>query len=221
MDINTPKRTETSEAYRSDQRPPAELIDIALTEPDEHEAWEPIHVMHFRASRADFEAARALCQSANARERELSADILGQLGVPVRAFPEEALNFLLTMLEREDDDATQRSIVIALGHQHDPRIIAPVAAMKDHPDADVRYSVAFSLGGFDDDMAIDALVSLSHDASAMVRDWATFALGSLTDRDDAKVRDALMARLADSDADTRAEAIAGLERRCVMPPNNE
>jgi HEAT repeat protein len=121
------------------------------------------------------------------------------------------------MLEREHNNATLRSVVIAVGHQRDPRIVAPVAAMKDHPDADVRYSVAFSLGGFDDDVAIDALVALSHDASAMVRDWATFALGSLTDRDDAKVCDALVARLTDSDADTRAEAIAGLAQRGVTP----
>jgi hypothetical protein len=147
----------------------------------------------------------------------LGADILGQLGVPVRTFPEEALHLLLKMLEREHNNATLRSVVIALGHQHDSRIVASVAAMKDHPDAEVRYSIAFSLGGFDNDVAIDALVALSRDASVMVRNWATFALGSLTDRDDAKVCDALVARLTDSDADTRAEAIAGLEKRGIMP----
>jgi HEAT repeat protein len=199
------------------RRTALELIQIALTEPDEHAAWQPIHAMQFRASRADFEAARALCQSADARERQLGANIVGQLGVPVRAFPEEALNLLLALLDCEDDTASLRSIVIALGHQHDPRIVAPVAALKDHPDAEVRYSIAFSLGGLDDDVAIDTLISLSSDVSAIVRDWATFALGSLTDRDDARVRNALTARLTDSDADTRAEAIAGLEQRGITP----
>jgi hypothetical protein len=72
--------------------PPAALIHIALNAPEEHALWEAIGVMQLRASRADFEAARALCQSTNARERQLGADILGQLGVPVRAFPEEALH---------------------------------------------------------------------------------------------------------------------------------
>src|SRR3954452_12733836 len=67
--------------------------------------------------------------------------------------------------------------------------------------------------GYDDDRAVEALIALSADPPDGVRDWVTFALAVQIDRDTAEVRDALAARLEDSDVDARAEAIRGLARR--------
>ena len=46
-----------------------------------------------------------------------------------------------------------------------------------------------------------------------VRDWATFALGTLAEADAEELRDALAARLDDPDEDTRLEAVHGLAVR--------
>src|SRR5262249_16743405 len=46
-----------------------------------------------------------------------------------------------------------------------------------------------------------------------VRDWATFGLGQLIERDTPKLRAALLVRLEDPDEKTRIEAVRGLARR--------
>jgi hypothetical protein len=46
-----------------------------------------------------------------------------------------------------------------------------------------------------------------------VRDWATFALGTLASQDTVELRDALVARLDDPDPETRLEAVHGLALR--------
>jgi HEAT repeat protein len=62
-------------------------------------------------------------------------------------------------------------------------------------------------------MAIDGLVALAHDERASVRDWATFGLGTLSSATTPALIAALVERAADPDAQTRDEALAGLERR--------
>ena len=51
------------------------------------------------------------------------------------------------------------------------------------------------------------------DVDDVVRDWATFAIATQCDADAADLRGALSARLADSDDETRGEAMVGLARR--------
>jgi len=80
---------------------------------------------------------------------------------------------------------------------------------------DVRHAVAYALGGRPDGISTATLVVLSTDVDTDTRDWATFALGALTEEDSPAIRDALAARLIDHDDDVRAEAIAGLARRNV------
>jgi len=86
-------------------------------------------------------------------------------------------------------------------------------AQHTHAAADVREAVAFALGGRPGPAALDALIALSADAEPRVRDWATFALGTLAEADSAPLRDALAARLDDADEDTRLEAVHGLAVR--------
>ncbi len=200
-------------SLRDDPRTDEELLRVALTEQDDDLAWHAIGALHLRGSPDTFKAARQLCASADARERRVGADILGQLGTPEPTYHEESVTILLGMLEREQDPAVLNAIAIALGHRKDPRAIEPLAHLKNYPDEHVRYGVVFGLLAQEDERAINALIELSTDPDSDVRDWATFGLGSMIETDTPAIRAALLARLTDEDFDVRAEAIQGLTAR--------
>lgn len=65
----------------------------------------------------------------------------------------------------------------------------------------------------DNIQAIDALIDLSNDKVASIRNWATFGLGSQIETDNNKIRKALWSRTSDKNQDTKLEAIVGLANR--------
>jgi HEAT repeat protein len=216
MDQETPGYP-TSFSRPDDPRSTDELLNIALTYPqastdeEEHIAWDAVRALHYRATREVLDAARTLCESDDPGKRAVGVDILGQLGVPDRAFPDECLTILLALLAKEHDTNVLYSIGVALGHLHDPRAIEPLVKLKAHPDFDVRYGVVFGLLTHRDDLAIKTLIELSSDPAIEVRDWATFGLGSQIETDTPEIREALFARLDDPAAS--GEAMVGLARR--------
>jgi HEAT repeat protein len=211
-DMDRDLEAHTQEA-RNDRRTTHELVSFALSEPDENAAWEAIGTLHFRATPEVFDAAQQRCASACTQERALGANILGQLGVPNRLFPKQSVNILLKMLETEREVNVLDAICIALGHIHDPVAIPALARRKNHSSVIVRYAVVFGLMGFEDDLAIHTLIELSRDPDESVRDWATFGLGTQIDADTPAIRAALLARVYDTDATTRGEAMVGLAKR--------
>lgn len=198
---------------QDDPRPTHEFITTALTDPDEIVAWDAVSTLHLRGTREVFDAACQLCASDCPQERTLGANILAQLGIPDRSFPNESVKLLLSHLADEADEDVLDAICIALGHFHDPTAIRSIARLKAHPSANVRYAVVFSLLGFEDDLAIETLIELSRDHDEVVRDWATFGLGSAIDLDAPDIREALFVRVFDDDEVTRGEALVGLARR--------
>jgi HEAT repeat protein len=209
-DANGHKRTI---AARADPRSTQELISIVLTGADEDTAWEAVTLLHWRGTREVFDAARQLCASECPKERVLGADILGQLGIPERSFPDEALAILTRLLLGDRESEVLSSAAIACGHLHDARAVGALVKLKNHPNEDVRYAIVFGLLGHPDRRAVRALIKLSADPDADVRDWATFGLGQQIDTNTREVREALYARIDDEDDDTRAEALMGLARR--------
>lgn len=198
---------------RSDPRTTEQLISVALSEPDEHVAWDAICSLHFRGTNQVLHRASELCRSAKPLERRVGADILGQLGVPDRTFPTECVAVLLGMMSSENEPEVLRATLIALGHQGQPEAIEPALAYQHHSDPQVRHAVVFALTGHDDPRAIHGLIELSRDTDVEVRDWATFALASQTDLDTPVLREALAEWLTDLDHDTRGEAMVGLAKR--------
>jgi HEAT repeat protein len=198
---------------RDDPRSTEELIRVALTEEDEDAAWKPVVVLHFRGTQEVLAQAQVLCVSSDGKERALGANILGQLGVPDRVFPEDCFRTLARMLANESDPEVLEAIIVAYGHLHDVRAVELLAPFRNHADADVRLSVVHGVSRHEDDVAIKTLIELSRDEDENVRDWATFGLGSMIDTDTPEIREALLARVADSNDDARGEALVGLARR--------
>lgn len=196
-----------------DPRSIDELFLAALCEPDEDRAWDAVAALHWRGSREILDRALSLCGSACAFERRVGAEILGQLGVPERSYPEECRRMLIHMLESDEDPAALRAAMIALSHHDSAQAIDAALRFRDHPDADLRYGVVWVLTGLDAPRAIQGLIHLTRDSDVRVRDWATFGLGSQTDADTPELRAALFDRLADEDGATREEALVGLAAR--------
>jgi HEAT repeat protein len=196
-----------------------ELITAALAATDSDGRWNCVVQLHRRDHQETFDAARELCRSADTRRRILGVDVIAQLGarvgIPVeqRQYRAAGVQLLLDLIEHERDPEVLAAIGVAFGHLSDIRCIEPLSRLRDHPDPEVRYGVTFGLNGFDEDSALDVLVELSADPDKDVRDWATFGLGSQTKRDFPRLREALLARLDDSDEETREEALCGLARR--------
>jgi HEAT repeat protein len=127
------------------------------------------------------------------------------------------------------DENELQALILGLGQLHDQRALGPLLAVKDHPSAAVRRATAEALPmamviGEKSSDGVAALIDLSSDKNAEVRDWATCSLGRTlaADKEDLRVfydtdqvRTALAGRLDDTDAATRAEACAGLALRQV------
>jgi HEAT repeat protein len=199
---------------QNDPRCVDDLVTAVLAESDEDLAWNAVAALHWRGSREVLNRAAALAASPCSRERRVAADILGQLGVPERTFPEECFSILHAMCRDEQDVDVLQAILVAFSHLRDVRAIPLAAAQVRQASADVRHAVVLALTGHDDQRAIDGLIGLSRDEDGHVRDWATFALGTQLKLDTPQIRDALADRLYDADDEARGEAMIGLARRC-------
>ncbi len=194
----------------------AELVAAARSEwLDEADEWKP-HVCAL-AERGTIEvlhAMAALNDDPHPAIRELGAYVIGQLGGDTPSLPAEQEAQLLRIGASDDDDPRVLvAVACAFGHLGEPWGEEWLLNHRGHPHADVREAVAFALGGRNGEAALAALIELSDDPEAAVRDWATFALGTLAEQDSPALRDALAARLDDPDDDTRLEAIHGLALR--------
>jgi HEAT repeat protein len=201
---------------RCDPRSDAELIRIASTrleDPDDEQYWAAIRVLHGRFGPEAFAQAQEWSQNPDAARRRAAADLLAQAHIGAPEFEEPAGDLLIQMLRKEGDPEVLNSLAIALGHNGHAGRVPLLAKLRRHPDDRVRYGVAYGLAGCDEPEAVEALIDLSADGDAEVRDWATFALGSQTELDEPAIREALYARASDSDEETQGEAILGLAIR--------
>jgi len=120
----------------------------------------------------------------------------------------------LTRARLTDSDDLSTAVAWCAEHTALPEVLE----LAGHHDAEVRRAVAQALPRLSEPprppAVVAALVALSADPVAEVRDWACYALGTrLSDVDSPGLRDALAARLADTDPHTRCEALLGLARR--------
>ena len=201
--------------FRSDPTLPGreldELLELARAEWHEEREWHPyVSALVLRGGRPVLDAARALAGDEDPVVRDLAAYLLGQLGGHPPQFGDEQAAALAALAERERDVGVLHAIACAYGQLGAPYGEDWLLAQAGDPRPRLREGVAFALGGRAGAAPLRALIALSADAAAGVRDWATFALGTLAPQDTPELRDALAARLDDADPDTRLEAIHGL-----------
>jgi HEAT repeat protein len=185
---------------------------------DDDAPWEAVHALRKLGTREVFDKAAAWCESDEPLVRTRGIDVLAQLGKsfdhPAHGFPKEAYSIVSALVQREEDIRPLDSAIVALGHLDITSAIPLIARLHAHPSPEIRESVAFSLGSFpDDELSIEAFLLLMEDPDEDVRDWATFGLGTQSDRDSSVIRDALFHRLGDTNEDVRAEAMVGLGKR--------
>lgn len=176
--------------------------------------WEHVCALHRDGSVDALHAALRLCNSAAPTERELGADILGQLGGSGPTSPHRAHSapVLLGLLHDLSEDVVSAALV-SIGHLHIDVEAAVLVALSSHASKDVRYALAVALPSSGGAVSSSLLIALMNDTDEEVRNWATFGLGSQREVDSPLIRDALLARTSDAHAETRGEAIAGLAIR--------
>lgn len=185
---------------------------------NDEEPWKAVRSLQGIGSRQVFEMAVKWTESTESLTRARGLDVIAQLGrTAVRrsnSFPEESYEVVVKAIQREREIQPLCSAISALGHLEDPRGIPLIAGFHSHGSDDVRFNVACALGSYpNDSLSVRTLLTLMEDADAEVRDWATFGLGALGDRDSPEIREALFRRLNDEDVNAREEALVGLAKR--------
>lgn len=233
-----PDTTPSRDDPENDPRSIEELIAAALIEQDLDERDEDgfiiaksRRVLCRRCNRDVLEAGKALLKSASPKERQLGADILGNLGTYINQIPDsddqiermgeyvypfatESADALLETLQTEEDPYVLWLIGLGLGRLGDERRVEPLVRLKNHPHSYVRYGVVMGLCGSEDERAIQTLIELMQDEAIEVRDWATFNIGTiLVELDTPEIRAALHRNIDDPDEETRYEALTGLAYR--------
>ncbi len=191
-----------------------ELVGRARAEWAGAEEWAPgLAALGWRGTPEVLDALRGLADDPDPVARSVAAYVAGQLGAPLRSQPAASAALLEGMAAVEADPAVLAVVAEALGQLGAPWGLDVLLGLRGHPHAAVRDGVVDALAGRADPAAVAALVELSRDTEPAIRDWATFALGTLTDQDSPELRDALVARLDDGDAEARIEAVHGLALR--------
>ena len=188
-----------------------------IEEYDADAPWHAVHELRTLGSREVFERAASWCASSEALRRARGADILAQLGRtadhPTNTFRDQSFEVLLHLFRKETETLPLSSAIYALGHIGNSQAVPLLVPLSSHPEPEVRFALAFSLGNFSDfESAAATLIKLTHDSDDDVRDWATFGLGAIGKLDTPEIRDALVERLGDASKNVRQEAIVGLAR---------
>jgi len=189
--------------------------------------WKYVSKLRSQGSKETFTIAKELCLSADKHRRVLGIDVLCQLRVYGKGCdllksssskpfcPKKAMLIIRPML-RDRRREVILSAIYAMGHLHDPKRSKLVAPFARHHSVDVRYAVAFALGGDMKPLSINTLVQLTEDVNPMVRDWATFGIAELADAkrtNSLRIREVLFKRLHDTHMNPRGEAMVGLAKR--------
>jgi HEAT repeat protein len=178
--------------------------------------WNNIHFLRRRPSEGLFLKCVELTKSTNPRKRTIGIDILAQLSSDPRPYLSQTLKVFFDLLKTENDSVVLMSLLYAIGHNNEElnkRQLGTLCSFSGTKDDLVKEGLVYSLLGIEKLEAIETLIKLSSDKLSHIRDWATFGLGNLIDKNNKQIREALWNRINDKHQDTKLEAIFGLAKR--------
>lgn len=217
--METMAKDEAQEDLSTDARFRRALKASTSSTIDDHAYWKAISSLQRGAPEDVCALVAPLADDPDPRVRALVPDVLRYLGGREQPLLGETVRLLGKMLETESTASVTRSIALAFVDLQHPAAIDLLRPFVKHPDATVREALVHGILPVAP-TAIAELVQLSADESDDVRNWATFGLGSQLGQtgdpdlvDTLEVRNALVARLDDRHAETRAEAVLGLAVR--------
>jgi HEAT repeat protein len=152
--------------------------------------WVCIRTLQYRADPATFEQCKLWAYDALAERRQAAADVLSQLSQSgERPFTDASLPLLELLLNDSDKDVLA-SALYACGHLQigNPGTLAKFVA---HAEPHVRRGAVQALSMRVDPISTGGLIVLSRDDDYDIRNWATLALGQMTDADNPEIREAL------------------------------
>lgn len=177
---------------------------------------ETIYELRCRPTKDVFDRAVELAKSHLDKEIMIGVDVLAQLGAGERYNQPQILKLYFDLLNQRQSPKVLFSILSAIGHNNSSltnRHISTLAEFKNHTYSDVRFGLTCALSCVDHDLAIQLLIELMTDKHSVVRDYATFSIGTQSERNTPTILNALKARLNDSHRMPKVEAIIGLALR--------
>ena len=180
--------------------------------------WDHVFALRKQGTPSVLEKALAWCIDTDPYHRSIGVSVLAQLGDTKNCYTDESSSMIRSMIRTEQDHEVITSLISAVHFRELPEGIPWLISLAQHPSEDIRWRVAWALPipNIPDPDAhqksLQTLLRLLVDPEPLVRDWATFSL-SMTDDDSPQIREALLARLDDSDFNTRSEAAVGLAKR--------
>lgn len=178
--------------------------------------WDDIHILRKRATKEIFNQSIKLTKSKKAKKREIGIDILAQLSNKPRTFYKESVKLFFKLLKNEKNTKVLTSLLYAIGHNNDKlkkSQINIICLFINSNKKSIQEALVFSLLGIENKKAIKTLIILSKSNTNDVRNWATFGIGTQTERDTKYIREALWNRINDRHEETKFEAIVGLAKR--------
>lgn len=191
---------------------------------DDDDAWEAVTVLRLRGTKEVFQLAKRYCDSDNPKARARGLSVLAQLGAgkpeAERPFLDESVSIAISHLKDSSAEAVS-SAAWVLSHLGTEPAVTALIDLQKHPDPEVRQAVVCCIDLRKRVEWEAILLALMEDENEVVRDWATFELGSgefleagvMHYADSPEIRAALRRRLEDNYEEARREAIWGLAKR--------
>lgn len=216
--METPKGAERNSGFESLTFDA--LAKLAIGAKTKHVRRKRVNAISRRAPKSVLDLAEHLCASRYRSRRRLGAELVAAASQHSPLVAKKASTLLCKLIDEHRDAEELRTILGAVSNwgvtmfaTSPQRIIRRVRSHAFHTNWRIRLQVAQLLGTATDPPSQATLVQLSTDRSAQVRNWATFALGELSEQSSPPILEALANRLQDTDWETRQEAINGLLKR--------
>ncbi len=164
---------------------------------------------------AAFVVARQFARSSESERHHVAVDLVGRIAALNPGLREQCVDVVLEAIGRSQDAILMSSCISALGHTRSSRAVPFLMGCMAGNDAALRATAVVALACCVDDSPTgrNALIYAMASEDVEMRRIATFAISVNCSADTDAVREALVARLFETDDEVRNEAIRGLAKR--------